>query len=368
MQSIRRRYLRTGRTAPFDITKRSGIIIMPPLPAGCDVPPGRTDSIASGITGRPLTYFTPDPLPELLSRLSPGNAVPMPPAEDADAAFMLVRAAALRNSAGIDIGLATRFCEILSSKRHLATTSEILRTGAALSPRAASLRQEIVFSGGPIASFSEQIFAPSTELPRLLKALAETMESLQEAPGQPDPILLAAVVGFYSVHTHPFLDANGRWSRLQSAYAAKAIGSPLTAMISAAMQSSARDRLANEIWPNTRKAGFREYLTFANRYHESMVKRLSPTLTIASQIKKELSRSISNRRGLTAAMTELHTTGQLELSNLRASAGLSMRSALGIASRISEITGEPRLNIGNAVQIHQLHELVIKVSKECAFE
>lgn len=339
---------------------------MEALPAGCDIPPGRTDRVVSGITGKPLVYFTPDPLPELLGRFLSSSTAPLPTPEGTDAAFLLARSAAQRNIGGIDINLATCFCEILSDTRQLATTADIFRTGATLSPRSASLRQEIVFSGGPIASFSDQIFAPPSELPRLMQALADTMEGLTNGDGHVNPILLAAIVGFYSVHTHPFLDANGRWSRLQSAYAAKTVGSPLTALISATMQSSARNRLAKEIWPATRRLGFRDYFVFAVRYHEAFLQKMRPTLLIASQVHKELKKSISNKRAMTATMIELHTTGRLALSDLRTRASLSMKAASGVASRIIEATGECELATASAIQIHELHERAIKASKECA--
>lgn len=341
---------------------------METLPAGCDIPPGRTDRIVSGITGRPLAYFTPDPLPELLDRLLPSSPLALPAPEGIDTAFLLARPAAQRNPGDINISLATSFCEILSGSRHLATTDDILKIGAILSPRAARLRQEIVFSGGPTASFSEHIFTPPTQLPGQIEALTETMRLLRENPTSLDPTLLAACVGFYSVHTHPFLDANGRWSRLQSAYAAKLVGNPLAGMISATMQSTARDRLANEIWPTTRRSGFRELFIFAIRYHTNLAARISPALSIATRINNELTKSISNKRALAGAMTELYVTGRIESSRLRAITGLSLKATSGITGRIANSIGQSSQTASNAIEIHELHEHIVKVSNECAAE
>lgn len=343
----------------------TGMMGLETLPASCDIPPGRTDRIISGITGRPLAYFTPDPLPELLSRL-PQSEHGAISTGDADAAFALVQAAAQRNAGDTDVSQAVRYCEVLTGYRHLNTVADMLGTGGDISPRAACLREEIVFSGGRTASLAEQIFAPAPVLRHLIESLAEGMQALPGSDTNANAILLAATVGFYAVHTHPFLDANGRWSRLQSAYAAKTVGNPLDGMISATMQSSAKNRLSNDIWPVTRQAGFRGYFRFAMEFGCKFSAMISPALVATTKINGVLRNSITSRRSCNTAITQLHSTGSLELSDLRSIAGISMKSALGISQKIREAAGDFTETTSSSIRIHTLHTLIKEAANHCA--
>lgn len=230
----------------------------PAFPTAIDRPAGRFEGSVSGITGQPLRYFIPDPLPELLRRCGGFKHRRKAGQNDIPTALLLARAAARRGIAGrVDESQARRFCELIIGARNCSSVDTMKRLGAEIRSRNDGFREEIAYAGGNVASAAKIIFAPHGCIPELFYSLSEGFDGITV---DDDPGLVAAITGFFCVRMHPFLDGNGRWSRLIAATAGMRAGSITPAMSSVVFQNCAKQDLVDAVWEEACNSGLREYL------------------------------------------------------------------------------------------------------------
>lgn len=230
---------------------------------GINMPLGRFDVIPSGVTGRPLHYFTPEPLPILLERSLAECSGEMQERNNPALTLLLARSAATDHAGNVDVVQAKRIAQVAFGHVLWTDLESILKLGSDISPAAKKLRQEIVFSGAASASASGHVYPPHEAVPALLESLAD---GLKFPPIGMDATVFSAVVGFFCVHVHPFIDGNGRWARALSVQAGTLMKGSDSGTISAIFQNKFKHLLANSIWPTARRTGLKEYLQTAKSF------------------------------------------------------------------------------------------------------
>lgn len=312
-------------------------LLIASLSTEADRPVGRVEGVASALTGRPLRYFIPDSLPELLTRYGvPDRSRYIN--HDPYVAFVLARSASRRGIGGkVDIAQALRFCDIVAGRKTYETLPQLMELGRQISPGNTGLRQEIIFAGATVASEAEHIFAPYPMLPQLMDSLVQENERKWEI----DAAALMALVGFYCVHMHPFLDGNGRWSRMVASSIATSVGQPITAMFGAVFLNACKAELAYQIWPSVRAYGARRYLLLALSFDEEieLVLHKQGVFDTAAALNAELRKASNNLRDFQTSAASIYTSGSLPLERLKAMLGMSNRTFTGMLEKISFIGG-----------------------------
>lgn len=298
-----------------------------------DRPTGRTEGVTSLITGKPLRYFIPDPLPDLLARCD----VPCRPTRgtyEPYVSLMFVRAASRRGLGGeVDTNQALRYCEVISGRKTYQTSTQLMELGRQISPGNKGLRQEIIFSGASVASEATHIFSPYPILPQLMDSLVEV---LSEGRSETDASVLSAIVGFYCVHMHPFLDGNGRWSRLIAASATASAGNAVPAMIGAVLQNTCKAELADQVWPSVRSNGARDYLNCALRFEDELTDILLEhgLFETVGALNAELKKASRNSRDFQSIVAAAYGRGSLSVGWMRATLGMSSRAFTGLVEKL----------------------------------
>jgi len=312
---------------------------LPNFPAAMDRPAGRVEGTVSGINGQPLRYFVPDTLPELLQRCSGFKHERECGKNDVPMALTLARAAARRRIAGkVDEVQARRFCDLIIGARAYASADAMKRLGIEISSRNHGLREEIVYAGGTIPSAAKIIFAPHGYVPALFDSLSEGLDAITF---DDDAGLTAAVTGFFCVSMHPFLDGNGRWSRLIAVEAGMRAGFIASAMSSAVFQNAAKQELADDVWPRTRHSGLREYLELSLRFEKSLLAQLAERgiARASDAIWSQLKQSVRGRLALQEAALGLFAGQRLAIGRLRELCGASERAMNGMIERLLHESG-----------------------------
>lgn len=298
-----------------------------------DRPVGRVDCVLSGITGKPLRYFTPDPLPELLRR---ARLVAGPERCEVEPllAVLLVREAARNTSTRvIDLPQARRFLGVLQNNNYFPTHSDLVSLAKAVNPKIQGLREEIIFVGGVVPTSSRHIYAPHAALPELMHSLVEGLagDDIQSC----DPLVASVIVGAFCGYAHPFVDGNGRWSRLVSASTARTRTMLWPAMVGAAFQNACKTPLSERILPEATSSGLRGYLVAALRFEKALFKELSAraVLDCAMQITGVLKGAAGSQPAVYASLARLYATGRLPITELKKDFGLSDRAANGLAQK-----------------------------------
>jgi hypothetical protein len=302
-------------------------------PIDLDSATGRTDAVPSGISGCPLRYFTPYPLELLLERCR-GLETRWQDEDDFFLPLALARAASGHGtSRKVDEQQVRRLGATLLSRAVPRTSEALFELVPSIAPKAGKLREQIVFSGGPSASHANHIYAPHGALPELLESLLAALGSdLKEI----SPTAVSALVGFFCVHMHPFVDGNGRWSRVVAVSAGAQAGSATSAIIGAIVQCHGSVKLADDIWPVTRSYGLRGYLQFVHafetEFRSSLVRSAIPEE--ARHLSQEIMGACKDRRRAARILIELYASTQIPLANLRTALGLSQRSFEGLTERL----------------------------------
>lgn len=328
-------------------------------------PIGQHVTVPSSLTGRPLTYFIPDPITELASRLAPAvkrNAhdnkiVP-------EAAWLLVpyltRSAV--DTSTSSPALVELYRQVLLGQRALRTVDDLIRLANEITPRARHLRQQMAYAGGPTPSTAEILYAPASAVPALVDSLFEFLAS--DLTGW-EPAEVAALVGYCAVHAHPFEDGNGRWSRLLSAYAGTLAGRHWDGIAVATFQKACKVHLIS-LWASARYAGLSTYFEDAKRF--SLQLRKDCELVGIPNVVRDIVEVLRTRveRGAAASRLafDLFTKGFLQESELRRLLGCSRKKASSI---LQELVNGREDNVGwsdAGISIVVLQERIANIVKE----
>ena len=166
---------------------------------GINMPLGRFDVMPSAVTGRPLRYFTPEPLSVLLERSLGACLSEEPQSMHPALSLLLARVAATDHAVNLDVAQAKRIAQIALGHVSCTSLESILKLGSDISPAAKKPRQEIVFSGAASASASGHVYPSHEAVPALLSSL---VDGLKSPPIGMDATVFSAVTGFFAfIHT-----------------------------------------------------------------------------------------------------------------------------------------------------------------------
>ncbi len=309
-----------------------------PQPSPIDRPTGRADYAHSAVSGQTLTYFTPDGLGDLLLRCGQRantSRVELPDdASHRDAALVLVRAIARRGRPKqVDIPQAQRLSQIILGGLKPQSVNDLVALAGSISARNKAIREQIVFSVGNQPHGNQFVFAPYSEVPALVDDLVQVIRTFDV---DIDPAVGAAVAGYYALHAHPFLDGNGRWSRLVAAHVGSRLGSPLIATLAVAFLSACKDDLVREVWPNTRAFGLRRFLTASLQFERLLLGHMTEANLFQDthNITYLLRKAMRSRTSGDSVLRVLYSTGEISLVALRSAGSLSVRAADGLIEQI----------------------------------
>lgn len=295
---------------------------------------GFFSGVTSGITGRTLRYFTPDPLPDLLLRVATGTSKARPD-RDRYAPLLLLRASSQRPAEPEpNIAQARRLMSVVYEGRRFQSMNALIELGHSISPQAGHIREELIFVGGPNSSCARHIYAPHGAVPDLMRSLVKGLS--HQAVADIDPLVVTATIAAFCNYAHPFKDGNGRWSRV---IALSSSASPMhawPAMVVIAFLNACRARLTNEIFPQAAACGLRSYLTTASSFEDKLTSELEgigafPAATTICEMLRDVARQPAKWRLLAS---ELFVSGRIHIEPMRAICGVSRRVADGLSDRV----------------------------------
>lgn len=305
------------------------------MKTGIDSPAGRLDTIPSSLTGGMLRYFTPEPLSELLERCKV-FAAEIAPVEvvSADGLPLLISGALSLRGRRLDQRQSALLVEIALGNTPVKSLPDLLSLGRRLGVLVPEIRQEMVFADAPIPSLASIIFAHHEAVPSLMESLVAGMSRAEE---EIHPYLVAIVAGFFGVHLHPFLDGNGRWSRVVAAATGINSHAFRESYVGALYMSACKDELVRKVWVRARTSGIREYvergLCFRKFFLEEVAECLvGDTERVFSTVSK-FSKTRSCRHEL---LTALYSKGGMNADSIRMACNVSRKVADG---RILELQG-----------------------------
>jgi len=240
-----------------------------------NAPIGEHLIVRSQLTGQPLTYFVPYPITQLAAQLKPssaGTSVPSPMA-----LWLLIPFLCRRNCrvpGFIEPAMIRAHAALMAGQLVLQSIEDLAGLAAGLDPKVRGLRQQICYAGGKTPSAAQRIYAPASDLPTLMDALLEFLQ--RNDLTQWDALEVAVLTEEYAVRTHPFVDGNGRWSRVLAVYAGARSGDRWSGA-AAAIFSKAAWELARPLLESASNRGLAPYFEtvrlFSDTLYAAAVKR-----------------------------------------------------------------------------------------------
>lgn len=315
-------------------------------------------ALPSALTGKALRYFVPNPLDTLIEDSAPKRTNRSIVAATPEACLLLLRPASRRMSANTeDAAQAQRMTGLLLDGESILTVEDMLRVGSQISSSSRQVRTEMAYSGGPTASTARHLYVPHSAIPDLLASLSD---SLKKQWVHVAPIVVTAITGFYCTHVHPFLDGNGRWSRLVALSSGVSRGDCLGAMINVAMQNTCVRPLAREIWEASRTQGLRNYLDASFCFDRTLLSHsgFCAALQASQSIANAMRQAMPGKTQRYANLHRAHASSSIVLSNFRQACGLSERAFSGLLQKIVS-TSEGLVDINDhSLDLQGLHAAV----------
>lgn len=335
-----------------------------------DRPAGAFHALPSALTGKALRYFVPSALITLIEDSAPKRTNRSIVAATPEACLLLLRAASRRTSAHTeDAAQAQRMSGLLLDGQPILTVEGLLSLGAQISPSSRQIRSEMAYSGGPTASTARHLYAPHSAIPDLLASLSD---SLNNPWANVPSVVTTAITGFFCAHTHPFLDGNGRWSRLVALSSGIARSDYLGTMINVAMQNTCVRPLARKVWETSRTQGLRNYLDASLDFERALLTNpgFCAALRASHSIASAMRHAIPGRRQRHATLHRLHADSSMMFNDFRRTCGLSERAVSGLLQKIAS-TSEGMIGVDNGtLNLQNLHGTVddaLGKAREIAF-
>jgi hypothetical protein len=301
-----------------------------------DAPFGRHVTILSSVTGRPLTYFIPHPITELSSRLSPSRQ--RPAASSSVAAWLLTPFMCRRDgqtSGAVEPAMIRAYARLMAGQIVISTKSDLIELAAGLEPQACQLRQQISYAGGRTPSAAQAIYAPASDLPTLMDSLAEFLKGDLE---QKEASEVAALVSEYAIRVHPYVDGNGRWARLLTAYAGTRSGDLWAGVATAVFRKTGWD-VARTTLDRASHYGLVPYFDAARRFSMALYASLDNRGLCANieQFVALLNSVISLPIHRYRLLAEFLARGSLHEDILQRGLACSQKKAAGIANAVASL-------------------------------
>lgn len=301
------------------------------MKTGIDSPAGRLDTIPSSLTGGMLRYFTPEPLSELLERCK-AFAAEIAPVEvvSADGLPFLISGALSLRGGQLDQRQSALLVDVALGNTQLESVPDLLAVGRRLGVRP-EMRREMVYADAPIPSLASVIFAHHEAIPSLMDSL---VDATSRARGEFHPYLVAVVTGFFCVHVHPFLDGNGRWSRVVAAATGVSSQALWESYIGALYMSACKEDLARTAWAGARNSGLREYVERALCFRKAFLENAEALIGDTERIFFMVSCFSKTRSCRRELLTAIYSKGMVNAESIRIFCNVSRKVADG---RISEL-------------------------------
>lgn len=301
---------------------------------GLDHPTGRFVSIPSAISNRPVCYFIPDPLHDLLMRCAESITPQEPEDSEEIHAAALLSLVARRGFAGVvDPDHAEALFDLLWQAPSIRTEADLRAVGDQTGRHMRQFRQQIVFTGGRVASEAVHVYAPHEAVPSLM---AQLVEGIGLSAVRVSAVDRVAIMGFFCLHAHPFRDGNGRWTRALILSVERR--SLLRTMAATSFQTFCMRALAESVWPRTRSYGLRDYLAACNRYTEMLLTgyRNGMAFETVQGVNEALRRASKDKSKLRALARCLFVTGQLQAAEVKQLLGASNRVVNGLFQSLQD--------------------------------
>ena len=289
----------------------------------------------SGLTDKPIKYFVTRPLSELVEKYKnpPSDSKLHALENEHHVSLFLSRACVSRTSLASASAQQRRFCSLINGRLSVASIRDIKLLAKDISHRNIEFRQEISFAGAVFPSDARIVYAPHALVEDLMKDYEEVVQS----PAQDiDCVCYAALVGYYVASVHPFMDGNGRISRLAAAHAGLIAGSPLRTMINISFQNSCKTLIVDRLWSDLSTKGLEDYLSHASIYEDALLHQLESNsfLSIVDAAAYEIRRSVKNRSDIWRFLEKLSVDERVSLDEARGILGFSMRAISGLVDRL----------------------------------
>ena len=318
-----------------------------------DTPPGRLDFAHSAATGRTLAYFTPDPLSQLLDRYARKGSITTTTTDEGEERALILLfslASASHDATGcVDAAQAKRLTDSSFGRLVCPDSRAAIALAKEISPRVQGLRSEVVFAGARNASAAVHVFAPHEAVSRQFEGF---INAARCPPHGAHPSDVAAITAFCGIHLHPFLDGNGRWSRLIAAQAAATAGSGASGAIAAAFQLQCKTLLTKFIWPQARASGLSRYLAISSAFERYVRKTLRTTSTheIITRLLNLIDKYAPNKRSADKAALVLLTADNPDVPNaLCSSLSLSQKRFTGFIDHLHTLGSDFGAHNGSIV-------------------
>lgn len=302
--------------------------------SGLDHPTGRFVSIPSSISNRPVHYFVPDPLRDLLERCSDSAVRQKHEDRQEIYAAAFLNLVARSGYAGVvDQKQANALFDLLWQAPSIRTVADLRTVVGHTSPYAGKFRQQIVFTGGRVASEAVHVYAPHEAVPRLMAQLVDGIDLSADRISVVDRV---AVLGFFCLHAHPFRDGNGRWARALALSVERR--SLIATMAAMSFQTICMQALAESVWPKTRTYGLREYIDICNLYSSSLLAahRASTSFETIQSLNEVLRKASRDKSKLKSVARCLFVRGELNVVEAKSILGASSRVVDGLFQSLQD--------------------------------
>lgn len=277
-----------------------------------------------------MYFFTPHSLDELVEDCcAPMNASASVISQKIRGLEFPIVGVMARRNAKLDRRQSSLFLDAAQGKIAISSLSDVLALASRIGPGSGEVRAEMAYAGAPIASLAKQVYAHHDSLPELLDSLVRVLGSGSRG----DPCVFSALVGFYCLQLHPFLDGNGRWSRVLAA-ACGHEESVTDAFVGALFLSACKDDLVRDIWPHSRSYGLRKYVENVLEFRNSFVELIPSRVTLETRALLAAIDSIAKApRAKMQLRRAIFALGQIDESETRSLLNISSKVARGFLEK-----------------------------------
>ncbi len=306
----------------------------------CSGPMSDWVSLPSALTGSVLTYTIPRPIAELAAHLRT-RVIPAP-TRLPHAHWLLLPI--LADSDG-EFGRSGKYSDLgqmhvaaLTGKLKIASVCDLIEIGKRLDPRNLGIRKQISFGGGKSASVARFIYPPANVLPGLMSQLSEFLNTNLDDYVATE---IAALVGNFAVDMHPFVDGNGRWSRLLTLAVGQRVSAAWEGIAVAALRKRGWSGVKGILRESSYK-GFARYSELASQFESELYAKFDECGLIREMesIAEIISTGVRSQLVGAALLGELMWSGQLSGVRLRRVLNCSERKADGLLRDLSALRAD----------------------------
>ena len=153
--------------------------------------------------------------------------------------------------------------------------------------------------------------------------------------------MLAACAAFHALHVHPFVDGNGRWTRLLAARIGAARGELVSGVAHACLLQLGKPVLVEHHWPHARSHGLGGYLARCRAFEGRVLERLRSGALRESMaaLHAGVAATVVSPSLRVGLLADLLAHGRIRRNDLKRVAAMSSRALDGALLRMAEFSG-----------------------------